>query len=170
MAKEQTLMLGFIGLGNLGAPVAKRLLDWPGELIVFDIRTDATTPFAEGGAQVAHSVRDVSAADVISVMVLNDDQVRGVVAELAPHTTPGTVIAIHSTIHPNTAVELAREQAANGIHVIDAPVSGGVEAVKTGELAVMVGAEREVYERSSRRSNRGLRWWFTPELRALGHG
>jgi 3-hydroxyisobutyrate dehydrogenase-like beta-hydroxyacid dehydrogenase len=69
------------------------------------------------------------------------------VAELVPHAEPGTVIAIHSTISPDTAVQLARELAPQGIHVVDAPVSGGAGAAEKGELAVMVGAEREVYDR-----------------------
>ncbi|BBZ71756.1 NAD(P)-dependent oxidoreductase [Mycobacterium paraseoulense] len=139
--------LGFIGLGNLGAPMARRLVDWPGGLIVFDVRLDATTSFADAGVQVADTVDDVAAADIISVMVLNDEQVRDVVARLGPRAKRGTVIAIHSTIDHRTAVNLAAELEPNGIHVIDAPVSGGVEAVKTGDLAVMVGAEREVYQR-----------------------
>jgi 3-hydroxyisobutyrate dehydrogenase-like beta-hydroxyacid dehydrogenase len=147
MAEDQAPKLGFIGLGNLGAPMAKRLVDWPGGLIVFDVRPDATTPFAEAGVRVADAVGDVAAADIISVMVLDDEQVRDVVSELAPRVKRGNVIAIHSTINHQTAVELATELEPNGIHVIDAPVSGGVEAVKTGQLAVMVGADREVYER-----------------------
>jgi len=147
MAEDQAPKLGFIGLGNLGAPMAKRLVDWPGGLIVFDVRPDATTPFAEARVRVADAVGDVAAADIISVMVLDDEQVRDVVSELVPRVKRGNVIAIHSTINHQTAVELATELEPNGIHVIDAPVSGGVEAVKTGQLAVMVGADREVYER-----------------------
>ena len=68
--------LGYIGLGNQGAPMAKRLVDWPGGLIVFDVRTDAMTPLVELGATLADSVADVAKADIISVTVLNDKQVR----------------------------------------------------------------------------------------------
>jgi 3-hydroxyisobutyrate dehydrogenase-like beta-hydroxyacid dehydrogenase len=139
--------LGYIGLGNMGAPMAKRLVDWPGGLIVFDIRTEAMTPLAEAGATLADSIADVATADIISVTVLDDEQVREVVGELAQNAKPGTVIAIHSTISDTTAVELASELRPRGIHVVDAPVSGGGRAAKKGELATMVGAEREVYER-----------------------
>jgi len=139
--------LGYIGLGSMGAPMATRLVDWPGGLVVFDVRDEVMVPFAEAGATVAGSVADVAAADVISVTVLNDEQVREVVAELACHAAPGTVIAIHSTIGDSTAAELARDIAPHGIHVIDAPVSGGAGAAAKGELATMVGAPREVYER-----------------------
>src|SRR5436190_16128125 len=139
--------LGYIGLGNMGAPMAKRLVEWPGGVTVFDVRAEAMTPLAEVGATLADSVADVAAADIIGVTVLNDAQVRDVVGELAANAKPGTVIAIHSTISPSTAVELSEELRPQDIHIVDAPVSGGGGAAESGELAVMVGAERDVYER-----------------------
>jgi 3-hydroxyisobutyrate dehydrogenase-like beta-hydroxyacid dehydrogenase len=139
------LKLGYIGLGNQGAPMAKRLADWPGGLIVFDVRTEAMTPLAELGATLADSVADVATADVISVTVLNDEQVRDVVGELAEYAKAGTVIAIHSTIEPDTAGDLAEQLRPRGIHIVDAPVSGGAGAADQGELAVLVGADEEAY-------------------------
>lgn len=139
--------LGYIGLGNMGAPMAKRLVDWPGGLVVFDVRLEAMTPLAEAGASLADNLADVATADIISVTVLNDEQVREVVTELSRHVKPDTVIAIHSTISPETAEQLADELRPKEIHVIDAPVSGGGGAAQNGELAVMVGAQRDVYER-----------------------
>ena len=139
--------LGYIGLGNMGAPMARRLVDWPGGLIVFDVRAEAMEPFAEVGAAVAAAVADVAQADMISVTVLDDAQVREVVGQLATTASAGTVIAIHSTIADGTAAELARQFEPAGIHIIDAPVSGGAGAAEKGELATMVGAPREVYER-----------------------
>ncbi|KKW64553.1 MULTISPECIES: NAD(P)-dependent oxidoreductase [Mycolicibacterium] len=144
---SEQVKLGYIGLGNMGTPMAKRLVGWPGGVTVYDVRTEAMTPLAEVGATLADSVADVAAADIISVTVLNDEQVRAVVGELAAHAKPGTVIAIHSTISPETAVELAEQLRPQGIHIVDAPVSGGGGAADKGELAVMVGADREVYER-----------------------
>lgn len=141
------LKLGYIGLGNMGAPMATKMTEWPGGVTVFDIRTEAMTPLAEKGARLADSVADVAAADIIHITVLNDAQVREVVGELAAHAKPGTVIATHSTISDTTAVELARDLKEVGIHIVDAPVSGGAAAAAKGELATMVGADREVYER-----------------------
>jgi 3-hydroxyisobutyrate dehydrogenase-like beta-hydroxyacid dehydrogenase len=138
---SETLKLGFIGLGNQGAPIAKRLTEWPGGLTVYDIRAEAMTPLAEAGANLADSVADVAEADVVSIVVLNDVQVREVVGELAANAKPGTIIAIHSTISPDTAVELAERLRPTGLHIVDAPVSGGDRAAKKGELAVMVGAD-----------------------------
>lgn len=140
----EQLKLGYIGLGNQGAPMARRLADWPGGLVVYDVRPDAMTPLAELGASIADSMADVAAADVISVTVLNDEQVRDVVAGekgLARYAKPGTVIAIHSTISETTAAELSRQLEPEGIHIVDAPVSGGAGAADKGELAVMVGAD-----------------------------
>ncbi len=139
--------VGYIGLGSMGAPMAKRLVGWPGGLTVYDVRDEAMAPFAEAGAAVAASVTDVAAADLIDVTVLDDAQVREVVGELAEHAGAGTVIAIHSTIGAATAAELADRYGAQGIHVIDAPVSGGAGAAEKGQLATMVGAPRDVYER-----------------------
>ncbi|OSC39002.1 NAD(P)-dependent oxidoreductase [Mycobacterium decipiens] len=142
--------LGYIGLGNQGAPMAMRYLDWPGGLTVFDVRAQAMAPLVDGGATGAASVADVADADLISVTVFDDAQVREVItgdSGLAPHAKPGTIIAIHSTISDTTAVDLARELKPRGIHVVDAPVSGGAGAAAKGELAVMVGADGEAFQR-----------------------
>jgi 3-hydroxyisobutyrate dehydrogenase-like beta-hydroxyacid dehydrogenase len=142
--------LGYIGLGNMGAPMAKRLVDWPGGVTVYDVRIEAMTPLAEAGATLADSVADVGAADIVSVTVVDDAQVREVITGedgLARHVKPGTIIAIHSTISDSTAVELARELEPCNIHVIDAPVSGGAAAAGKGELAIMVGATNDVFAR-----------------------
>jgi len=141
------LRLGYIGLGNMGTPMAKKMVEWPGGLTIYDIRTEAMTPLAERGAILADCVADVAAADIISVTVLNDEQVRNVVGELASHAKPGTIIAVHSTISDTTAEELARELEPQEVHVIDAPVSGGTRAARFGQLATMVGASDEVFAR-----------------------
>lgn len=114
--------------------------------MVHDVRDEAAGPLADAGAVVAASLAEVAAADLIGVAVFDDAQAREVVGELADHASPGTVIAIHSTIHDSTAAALAARLADIGIHVIDAPVSGGAGAAGRGELAAMVGAPRDVYE------------------------
>jgi 3-hydroxyisobutyrate dehydrogenase-like beta-hydroxyacid dehydrogenase len=75
----EQVALGCIGLGNMGAPMAKRLVDWPGGVTVYDVRSAAMTPLAEAGATLADSVADVGVAGIISVTVLNDAQVREVI-------------------------------------------------------------------------------------------
>jgi 3-hydroxyisobutyrate dehydrogenase-like beta-hydroxyacid dehydrogenase len=136
--------IGFIGLGNIGGQMATRLPH--DRLLVHDIREEAAAPYLEKGARFG-ALKDLAVeCDVISIVVLTDQQVRDVVGELLEHATPGTVIAIHSTIDTHTAPELAKLAAGKGVHVVDAPVSGGPMGAAEGTLAVMVGAEREAYE------------------------
>ncbi|MCP2274855.1 NAD(P)-dependent oxidoreductase [Nocardia amikacinitolerans] len=140
------LRVGFVGLGNMGAPMAQRLLAWPGGLTVCDTRPEAVRPFAEAGAAVVDSAAEV-AADIVCVAVLDDAQVRAVVTELSGAAAPGTVIAVHSTIADRTAEELAVTCAERGIDLVDAPVSGGGPGAKLGRLAVMVGGSATAFER-----------------------
>src|SRR5690606_24331326 len=100
--------VGFIGLGQIGGPMAARLVDWPGGLVVYDVRPEAADPHVANRATLAASIGELAAAcDVVSVMVLDDDQVRSVVAELLPAARPGTAVVVHSTIRPETAEQLA---------------------------------------------------------------
>jgi len=143
--------VGFIGLGQIGAPMARRLLDWPGGLVVHDVRPEALLPFLEAGARAAASPREVAeSADVISLMVRDDAQVEDVLtgpAGLLETAAPGTVVAIHSTIAAATATRLARTHGPAGIEIVDAPVSGGAPGAAQGNLAVMVGASDAAFER-----------------------
>lgn len=140
--------VGFVGLGQIGAPMADRLVGWPGGLHVFDVRAEAVAPLVERGATAASSVAGLGAScDLVSVMVLDDAQVRTVVAELLTTAEPDTVIAVHSTIRAETGEELAATAAAQGVHLLDVPVSGGFIGAHEGTLAAMVGGEREAYER-----------------------
>ncbi|MFZ2528588.1 MAG: NAD(P)-dependent oxidoreductase [Rhodococcus sp. (in: high G+C Gram-positive bacteria)] len=149
MTAPSEVSVGYIGLGNMGAPMARRLLDWPGGLTVLDTRPEAVEPFTAAGATSADSAAELAAAcDVISVTVLDDAQVRDVVAGpngLLATARPGTVIAVHSTISDSTAVELAAVCAERGVDLIDAPVSGGAAGAAKGTLAVMVGADEAAF-------------------------
>ncbi|RBO96033.1 NAD(P)-dependent oxidoreductase [Nocardia puris] len=135
--------VGFIGLGNMGAPMARRLTDWPGGLVVCDARPEATEKFAAAGATVAATPAEAAeTASVISVTVLDDTQVRDVVAGehgILRSAKAGTVVAVHSTIADSTAIELAELCRAQGVDLVDAPVSGGAPGATQGRLAVMVG-------------------------------
>lgn len=143
--------VGFVGLGQIGAPMARRLLDWPGGLVVHDVRPEALLPFLEAGARAAGNPREVAeSADVISLMVRDDAQVEEVLSGptgLLSAAAPGTVVAIHSTIAAATATRLAQTYRPRGIEIVDAPVSGGAPGAAKGDLAVMVGATDEAFAR-----------------------
>lgn len=147
---EPTRAVGYIGLGNMGAPMATRLLERPGRLIVCDARPEAVEPFTTAGAEaVATPAAAADHASVISVTVLDDAQVRDVVTGpdgILSTARPGTVIAVHSTIGDATATELATTCRAKGVDLIDAPVSGGAPGAQQGRLAVMVGGSDEAFE------------------------
>lgn len=141
--------VGFIGLGVLGAPMARRLLEWPGGLTVCDVRAAAVQPYAAAGAAVARTPAALAEqATVISVAVVDDDQVRTVLTGpdgVLSTAAPGTVVAVHSTISDHTAERLAAECGSRGVEFVDAPVSGGTPGAKQGRLAVLIGGSETAY-------------------------
>jgi 3-hydroxyisobutyrate dehydrogenase len=140
------MRVGFIGLGSQGGPMARRIVEGGFELTLWGRRAASLEPYADTAAKVAATPAELGAAsDLVCLCVVGDDDVRevisgeyGVLAGLAP----GGIIAIHSTVHPDTCSEIARLAAAQGVSVIDAPVSGGGPAVEAGTLLVMIGGEK----------------------------
>lgn len=143
--------VGFIGLGNIGAPMAKRLVDWPDGLVVFDVRPEACDPYVAKGATAAATPAQVAErATVICVMVQNEDQVRAVLDGpdgILSTAAAGTVVAVHSTISAEGAVSLAATAAEHGVDLVDAPVSGGAMGAHDGTLAIMVGGADDAVAR-----------------------
>lgn len=138
------MRLGFIGLGQIGKPMARHWLDWDGGLSVFDVAEDAVRPFADKGAHVAPSAADLARdCDLVSIMVRDDGQVRGVVEEVLGTASAGTVVVVHSTVEADTPAELAARCEERGVHYLDAPVSGGFMGAADGTLAFMVGGSKE---------------------------
>jgi 3-hydroxyisobutyrate dehydrogenase-like beta-hydroxyacid dehydrogenase len=141
--------VGVVGLGNMGAALARRLVDWPGGLGVYDLDPAAVAPLVDLGAHAATDLRDLaSTASVISIVVLTDEQVRTVVGALIEVAAPGTVIAVHSTIDADTAPELAAAASMRGVHVLDVALTGGPAGAANGQLVAMVGGDRDAYDRA----------------------
>lgn len=137
-------VVGFIGLGSQGGPMARRIVESGYPLVLWARRPDSLAPFKDTRAQVAASVAELGAlSDHVGVCVVDDAGVRQVCAELLPAMHPGSRIAIHATVHPNTVIDLAGQAAARGIAVIDAPVSGGGPAAASRTLTVMMGGDEE---------------------------
>jgi len=133
-----SLRVGFVGLGNIGGPMALRLAAAEGiDLTVYDVAPGPVAELVDAGAIAATSVADID-ADVVCVMVRDDDQVR----EVAAGVRPETALVIHSTVAPGTPAELA----AQGLTVLDAPVSGGPMGAADGSLAIMVGGAGAAFD------------------------
>ncbi|TNM36456.1 NAD(P)-dependent oxidoreductase [Nocardioides albidus] len=126
-----TPRVGFVGLGNIGRPMALRLAATDDiDLQVYDVAPAPVAELVAAGATAAGSVAELG-VDVVCVMVRDDDQVRAVAADVPDDT----LLVIHSTVAPGTPAELA----ATGRRVLDAPVSGGAMGAADGSLAIMVG-------------------------------
>ncbi len=143
---------GFVGLGNIGKPMALRLAAADDvELWVYDVAADPVAELTGAGAKAATSVGELAAAvDVLCVMVRDDDQVHEVLGEVLAHTTArppdqSLVVAVHSTVAPATPAALADSAARHDVLLVDAPVSGGPMGAAAGTLAIMVGGSDEAY-------------------------
>jgi 3-hydroxyisobutyrate dehydrogenase len=145
-----TIRAGFIGLGSQGAPIARRIVDGGFPLTIWARRPASLEPFADTPAAVASTPADLAAAsDVVGICVLADDDVVDVVLRddgVLAGMAPGGVIAIHSTIHPDTCRRLADAADERDVRVIDAPVSGGEKVAREGHLLVMVGGDVDALE------------------------
>jgi len=146
-----TKTAGFIGLGNIGKPLASHLAPKGFDAMVYDIAAEPVAELVKGGAAAAASPREVGAhADVIGICVPEDDHVRAVMMGddgLLAGAKPGTIVAIHSTIQPSTVIELAEIAKARQVDVIDACVTGGDARAAEGVVTYLVGGDEATVER-----------------------
>jgi 3-hydroxyisobutyrate dehydrogenase-like beta-hydroxyacid dehydrogenase len=148
------LRVGFIGLGNLGEPMATQVARSGFDLTVCDVRPEPVERLVRLGARSAGTVGELAkGCNVILVAVVDDRQVVDVLLgddgsqgllDLAP---PGSIVVLHSTIHPLTCCRLHDAGLSRRIDVLDAPVTGGPAAAETGSLSVMVGGSAAALER-----------------------
>ena len=142
-------VVGFVGVGRMGGPMASRLLDAGYELCIYDVSPEATKPFADRGAQIAASPAEVaSQAKIVLISLPTPD----IVLEVALGGNAGLIngsavklVIDLSTTGPGVAAEVAGKLAQRRIGWVDSPVSGGVTGAKAGTLAVMVSCPRKVY-------------------------
>lgn len=140
------MRVGFVGLGNIGKPMALRLADSPAGLWVYDVAPAPVADLAAAGATVSASVAELAGAvDLVCVMVRDDDQVRDVLDQVLAAAHPGLIVAIHSTVAPETPAALAALARPHGVEVVDAPVSGGAMGAADGSLAILVGGSAEAF-------------------------
>lgn len=141
------MRVGFIGLGSQGAPMARRIVEAGFETTLWARRAEALAPFADTAARVAGSPAEVAAAsDLVCLCVVDDQGVEEVAEGVLAGFRKGGIIAVHSTVHPDTCRRLAERALGQGVSVLDAPVSGGGRGAAEGTLLVMVGGPGEAVE------------------------
>jgi 3-hydroxyisobutyrate dehydrogenase-like beta-hydroxyacid dehydrogenase len=142
-------VVGFIGLGSQGGPMADAVIDAGYDTVLWARRGDTVDPYRER-ASIATSPADLAEqADVVGLCVLTDDDVDDIALRpdgLLAGIRPGSTLLIHSTTHPDTCARLGERFSERQVHVLDAPVSGGGLAAREHRLLVMVGGDRTAYE------------------------
>ena len=137
--------VGFIGLGNMGEPMASHLARAGLDLVVYDLRDEPLRRLEKLGARVAASPLEVGReCSLVEVIVVDDDQVRQVVEGnngALGGCASGDLIVVHSTVNPRTVKELAARAQERGVGLIDAPVSGAATGAADGTLSVMIGGD-----------------------------
>jgi 3-hydroxyisobutyrate dehydrogenase-like beta-hydroxyacid dehydrogenase len=142
MANGEKVQTGFIGLGSQGGAMARRMVEGGYDLKLWARRPESLAPYRDTAATYSVSLQELAmACDHVGICVVDDDGVKEICAQLIPAMKAGSRIVIHSTVHPQTCVELELQARARGIDVIDAPVSGGGQGATAGTLTVMVGGE-----------------------------
>jgi len=138
---------GFIGLGSQGGPMAHRIVDAGLPLVVWARRPEVLDAYRAKGATASASVAELGEqCDHVGICVVNDADVFAITDQLIPAMKPGSRIAIHSTVLPESVIKLEAQCAEKGIALIDAPVSGGQPAAEAGVLTVMCGARQEAFD------------------------
>ncbi len=135
------MKIGFIGLGNMGGPMAANLAKAGHEVIGFDL----AAPCPAGVTASDSAAKAAEGADVVITMLPNGAILRAVAAEVIPAMQQGAVLCDCSTVDVAAARDVAAEAVATGLGALDAPVSGGVGGATAGTLTFMVGGSQDAF-------------------------
>jgi 3-hydroxyisobutyrate dehydrogenase len=141
-----TQHIGFIGLGNMGGPMALNLVKAGYTLTVFDVMPDAVKKLTDVGATAAANISDtVKSADIVITMLPGNDHVKKVYLEadgVLAHAKAGALLIDSSTINAQVAKEVASAAKAKNFRMLDAPVSGGTAGAAGGTLTFIIGGDK----------------------------
>ena len=135
------MKIGFIGLGNMGAPMASNLASAGHEVLGFDVA--GTT--AQGATQASSAAEAASGVDVVITMLPNGAILRSVAADMLPAMTKGATLIDCSTVDVDSARAVAADANALGLLFVDAPVSGGIGGASAGTLTFMAGGAAQAF-------------------------
>ena len=143
--------VGVIGLGAMGAPMARNLLKGGHHVTVYARRPEQMRPIADLGARAAVSPADVAASSEVTIVVVTDaaavESVTLGASGIASGAPPAATVIDHSTIDPAGARRIAAALEARGIDMLDAPVSGGAVVAEQAALTIMVGGKKDAFDR-----------------------
>lgn len=144
--------IAFIGLGNMGGPMAANLAKAANKVAAFDLAKDALARAKDAGCAIAGGVADgVKDADIVVTMLPAGKHVRAVYTNadgVIAHAKKGALFIDSSTIDVESARAVAKAAADKGFQMLDAPVSGGVGGATAGTLTFMVGGDKDAFERA----------------------
>ena len=147
-AKEK---IGFVGLGMMGLPMSRNLIDDGYPVTVFDLDANVVETAKTNGATSTGSAAEVAeVSDIIITMVPDSHHVEAVIAGvrgIAEGAKSGSVVIDMSTIDPEIGKKMANLLESQGVNFIDAPVTGGVQGAESGTLSILVGGKADVFER-----------------------
>src|SRR6266446_5058369 len=142
--------VGFIGIGNMGRRMAKRLLGHGYQVIAYNRSREAAEALVKYGATVADSIAELASdADVILSSLTNDDAVKSVYTDpegVLAHLGHGSAIIEMSTVSPATSRELYELSREAGVKFLDSPVSGSTPAAEEGTLTLFCGGDEELFQ------------------------
>lgn len=141
--------IGFIGLGNIGKPMAENLAKQDTPLKVFDVASEPCESLASQGAEVARDIHEFSDCSVIGVCVRDDQDVEDLLFTqgLLETLKPDSIIAIHCTVERDNILRWSKAANERGIKLIDAPISGGADGARDASLVFMLGGEQDTIVR-----------------------
>jgi 3-hydroxyisobutyrate dehydrogenase len=142
--------IGFIGLGNLGAPMARQLLKLGEEVVVLDVAASRVAELTALGARAGGVHELARSCRIIGLCVRDEPEVASLLqgpSGLLAQMAADSVIAVHSTVTQAAIVEWARAAQQRAVHLIDAPVTGGAAGAQAGTLTYMVGGAAPILER-----------------------
>jgi len=143
------MRISFIGVGVMGEPICRHLLDAGHELHVGPRSADRVARLASAGAHRHHSAPEaVDGTDVVMLCLGDDADVREIAGVVLPHLRAGQLLVDLTTSSAEVARDLTQDASKRGVSCVDAPVSGGESGAKAGSLTVMVGGEDEAVKRA----------------------
>ena len=145
------MRIGFVGIGTMGLPIAKHILNAKNDMVVFDAFKQASQPLLDEGAELAKTPGDVaSKVEVVFLSLPGPAEIKQVVLGsdgILANAAPGTIVIDLSTNSVEGICHIADRCAQEHVIFVDAPVSGGVVGAQKGTLSVMVGSDADVFQK-----------------------